>query len=285
MSPAASSRRVWLRFRSHPLALVGAALLAALVLLAASAPWIAPYPPAAIDLRDVVAPPSPAHPLGTDELGRDVLARVLYGGRVTLPVGVCSMAFAVALGTVYGAVAGLRGGRVDALMMRGVDLLLAFPAIFVLLIVASVSRVSVLSITLYIGLTGWMGIARLARAQVRSLRERDFVVAVRSLGAGTWRTLTFHLVPNAAAPLIVAGTLGVGGAMLVEAALDFLGLGVAPDTPTWGNLLNGAELYLTTQPLLAVVPGLLITVSVLSVSFIGDALRDALDPYSALGPP
>src|SRR5262249_44426536 len=162
--------------------------------------------------------PGPAHPLGTDELGRDVLARVLYGGRVSLPVGVCSTAIAVVVGTLYGAIAGLRGGRLDVLMMRGGDFLLAFPAIFVLVVLASFSRVSVLTIVLYIGLTGWMGIARLARGQVLSLREREFIVAVRSLGAGTWRIVVRHLVPNAAGPIIVAGTLGVGGAMLAEAA-------------------------------------------------------------------
>jgi peptide/nickel transport system permease protein len=273
----------WRRFRSHRLALVGAVLLALLTVLAAAAPWIAPHPPTAIDLGDVVAPPSRAHLLGTDELGRDVLSRVLYGGRVSLPVGVCSTAIAVVVGAIYGSIAGLRGGWLDGLMMRGVDFLLSFPTIFVLLIAASLVRVTVVSVVLYIGLTGWMGIARLVRGQVLSLRERDFVVAVRSLGASTWRIVARHLLPNAGAPIIVAATLGIGGAMLAEAALDFLGLGVAPDTPTWGNLLDNAELSLTTAPLLAMVPGLLITVSVLSCSLIGDALRDALDPYSESG--
>ena len=281
---SASAHRGWRRFRSHRPALLGAAVLAVLGLLAALAPWLAPHPPGAIDLGDVVAPPGPAHLLGTDELGRDVLSRVLFGGRVSLLVGVCSMAIAIAIGALYGSVAGLRGGRLDAVLMRGVDFALSFPTIFVLLIVVSLSRVSTGSIALYIGLTGWMGIARLVRSQVLSLREREFVVALRSLGAGTWRIVALHLIPNAAGPVIVAGTLGVGGAMLVEAALDFLGLGVAPDTPTWGNLLSGAELYVTSQPWLAVIPGLLITLTVVSFSLLGDGLRDALDPYSESGP-
>ena len=276
-SPA---RRAWERFRAHRPALVGAALIAAVTALAVLAPWISPYAPGAIDLRHVATAPSPAHLLGTDELGRDVLTRLLWGGRVSLAVGFCAMLIAAGVGVPYGAVAGFSGGRLDALMMRAVDLLLSVPAIFVLLIVASYRRGSVLTMVLYIGLFGWMGMARLVRGQVLSVRERDFVTAARSLGAPPARIVVRHLVPNALAPVIVAATLGVASAMLTEAALDFLGFGVPPDTPTWGNLMTNAEVYFTTAPVLAIAPGLVITAAVISVNFVGDALRDALDPFA-----
>jgi peptide/nickel transport system permease protein len=271
----------WSRFRAHRLAVLGLLVLAVLAALAALAPWVAPYSPSAIDLGHIAAAPSLAHPLGTDELGRDVLTRIMYGGRVSLLVGICSMLIAASIGVPYGAVAGYHGGRVDMLMMRAIDFLLSFPTIFVLLIMASFQRGSVLTVVLYIGLFSWMGLARLVRAQVLSLRERDFVMAARSLGAHSSRIIVRHLVPNAVAPVIVAATLGVAGAMLVEAVLDFLGFGVPPDTPTWGNLLTNAESYFTTAPVLAVAPGLVITVAVVCVNFVGDALRDALDPYGS----
>jgi peptide/nickel transport system permease protein len=248
--------------------------------LAALAPWIAPYPPGAIDLQHVAAAPSRTHILGTDELGRDVLTRIIWGGRVSLAVGTGSMLIAAAVGIVYGGVAGFYS-RLDALMMRFVDFLLSFPAIFVLLILASFRGGSLQNVILYIGLFGWMGMARLVRGQVLSLRERDFVTAARSLGVPGWRIVLRHLIPNALAPVIVAATLGVAGAMLAEAALDFLGFGVPPDTPTWGNLITNAEGYLTTQPLLAIAPGFVVTLAVVSVNLVGEALRDALDPHSA----
>jgi len=254
--------------------------MATLAALAALAPWITPYQPGAIDLHHVAAPPNPAHPLGTDELGRDVLTRIVWGGRISLAAGVSAMLIAATVGIAYGAVSGFYGGLVDSLMMQAVDFLLSFPAIVVLLILASAYHGSVLNVILYIGLFGWMGMARLVRAQVLSLRERDFVVAARSLGASNLRILVRHLVPNALAPVIVATTLGVAGAMLIEAMLDFLGFGVSPDTPTWGNLMTNAESYFTTAPLLAITPGLVITTAVVCVHFIGDALRDALDPYA-----
>jgi len=274
----AAGRRAWERFLGHRAALVAAGVLALLAALAALAPWISPYAPAAIDLHRIAMPPDLAHPLGTDELGRDVLTRTIWGGRVSLAVGVAAALVSAAVGIPYGAIAGFRGGALDMVMMRAVDFLLAFPAVFVLLILASFSRGSVLQVALYLGLFGWMGIARLVRGQVLSLREREFVVAARSLGLSDARLLVRHLVPNALAPVIVAVTLGVGGAMLVEAALDFLGFGVPPDSPSWGNLLTNAEAYLTTAPLLAIAPGLCITTAVVCVNFVGDGLRDALDP-------
>jgi len=277
------ARRAWARFRAHRMAVAGTAVLALLTLVAIVAPWISPYSPGAIDLQHIAAAPSLAHPLGTDEVGRDVLTRILWGGRISLGVGVGSMLIAAGIGITYGAVAGFYGGLVDALMMRAVDLLLSFPAIFVLLILVSFNRGSVLNVILYIGLFGWMSMARLVRGQVLSLRERDFVMAARSVGTPAVRIVVRHLIPNALAPVIVAATLGVAGAMLIEAALDFLGFGVPPDTPTWGNLMTNAEEYFATAPVLAIAPGLVITTAVVSINFIGDALRDALDPHSRQG--
>jgi peptide/nickel transport system permease protein len=270
---------MWAGVRAHRLAVVGAAVLTLLAGLALLAPWVAPYQPSVIDLEHVAALPSASHLLGTDELGRDELTRIIYGGRVSLTVAVCSMLIAAGIGVAYGAIAGFSGGRLDSLMMRAVDFLLSFPAIFVLLILASFSRGSALNVVLYIGLFGWMGMARLVRAEVLGLRERDFVTAARSLGASSSRIVLHHLVPNALGPAIVAATLSAAGAMLIEAALDFLGFGVPPDTPTWGNLLTNAELYVTSAPLLAVAPGMVITMAIVSIVFLGDAIRDALDPY------
>jgi peptide/nickel transport system permease protein len=277
--PPGGASRAWARFRAHRSGLIGCCVLALLAGSALLAPWISPYRPGAIDLGQIAASPSLAHPLGTDELGRDALTRLLYGGRVSLSVGLGSMLLATPIGVCCGAAAGLAGGRLDTLMMRAVDFLLSFPAIFVLLILASFRHGSVLSVILYIGLFGWMGMARLVRAQVLSLRERDFVTAARSLGAGRVRIIARHVLPNAVAPAIVAAALGVAGAILIEAALDFLGFGVPPDTPTWGNLMSNAELYFTSAPLLAISPGLAITAAVVAVNVVGDALRDALDPH------
>jgi peptide/nickel transport system permease protein len=271
--------KAWDRFARHRLALVGAVVLAAIALVSILAPLLTPYSASTTDLEHITAPPNWSHPLGTDELGRDVLTRILFGGRISLLVGVTSMLIAGAIGITYGSIAGFRGGNTDVLMMRAVDFLLSFPAIFVLLIIASFSR-SLLNVILYIGFFSWMGMARLVRGQILTLRERDFTLAARSLGVPGRRIVVRHLLPNALAPVIVAATLGVAGAMLIEAALDFLGFGVPPDTPTWGNLMSNAEEYFTTAPLLAIAPGLVITVAVVCINFIGDALRDALDPFS-----
>lgn len=272
--------RVWTSFRRHRLAVAGTALLLLLGLAAAFAPFLTHQDPYATDLAHITAGPSATHPLGTDELGRDVLTRLIYGGRVSLLVGICSMLLAATVGVAYGSVSGFFGGAVDALMMRLVDFMLSFPSLFVLLILASYRRNSLLTVVLYIGFFSWMGMARLVRGQILSLREHDFITAVRSVGAsGPW-IIVRHLLPNAIAPVVVAATLGVAGAMLTEAALDFLGFGVPPDVPTWGNLMSNAEEYITTVPALAIAPGIVITLAVVSINFIGDALRDALDPHS-----
>jgi peptide/nickel transport system permease protein len=268
------------RLLAHRPGLLGAAVLVALAAAAVLAPWISPYAPDAIDLHHVTAPPGPAHPLGTDGLGRDLLTRIIWGGRISLGVGFGAMAIAAGIGIPLGAAAGFYGRRLDVLLMRAVDFQLSLPAIFVLLILASFQHGSVLSVTLAIGLFGWMGMARLVRGQVLTLRERDFVLAARSLGASDLRVLGRHVLPGALPPVIVAASLGMAGAMLVEAALDYLGFGVPPDTPTWGNLLTGAEPYFATAPLLVLAPGLVITIAVVCVNLAGDALHDALDPYA-----
>jgi peptide/nickel transport system permease protein len=271
------------RFQAHPLALAGSGVLALLAALAILAPLVTPYSPSAIDLHNVASAPSVAHPLGTDALGRDLLTRLLYGGRVSLLVGFSSMLIAASVGVAYGSIAGYYGGRLDTLMMRGVDFLLSLPSVFVLLILASFQSDSVLRVILYIGLFGWMGMARLVRGQVLTLRERDFVVAAQSMGAGGGRVILRHLLPNALAPVIVAATLGVGGTILIEAVLDYLGFGVPADTPTWGNLIAGAQSYVGIDPVMTIAPGVVITIAVTSINFVGDALRDALDPFSAIG--
>jgi peptide/nickel transport system permease protein len=263
--------------------LLSSCILALLTLLAVFAPWITPYSPAGIDLHNVTAAPSLAHPLGTDELGRDFLTRLLFGGRVSLLVGVCSMSIATPIGLGYGAVAGYFGGWLDALLMRTLDFMLSFPAIFLLLILSTFYGGSVPLMILYIGSFGWMGIARLVRGQVLAIREREFVTAARSIGLDGGRIILRHLLPHVMAPVIVAATLGVATAILIEAVLDYLGFGVSADVPTWGNLMSNAEAYFTTSPLLAVAPGLVMTVTATCINFLGDALRDALDPHSPDG--
>ncbi|MFC1466894.1 MAG: ABC transporter permease [Candidatus Brachytrichaceae bacterium NZ_4S206] len=269
---------IWRRFIAHRLAVAGAILLGAFVLLATFAPLLSPYSPSEPDLFNQLAPPSLQHPLGTDPLGRDVLTRLLYGGRVSLAVGVLSSLISVVIGVAVGAIAGYYGGRVDDALMRLVDLLLAFPAIFLLLILFATIQRSLAIVILFLGLFGWLYLARVVRGEILSLRERDFVTAARALGASHWQLIARHLVPNVTGAIIVSFTLDVAINMLAEGTLSFLGFGVPDSTPTWGNMLNGAASYYTRAPLLTIAPGLAITLAVLAVNFIGDGLRDALDP-------
>lgn len=269
---------IWHRFIAHRLAVAGAILLGIFVLLATFASLLSPYSPSEPDLSNQLAPPSLQHPLGTDPLGRDVLTRLLYGARVSLVVGVLSSLISVVIGVVVGAVAGYYGGRVDDVLMRLVDLLLAFPAIFLLLILFATIQRSLAIVILFLGLFGWLYLARVVRGEILSLRERDFITAAQALGASHWQLIVRHLVPNVTGAIIVTFTLDVAINMLAEGTLSFLGFGVPDSTPTWGNLLNGAASYYTRAPLLTIAPGLAITLAVLAVNFIGDGLRDALDP-------
>ncbi len=269
----------WLRFRRHRMALVGLAALAVVVGSAVLAPAITSHSPTDLDPDHSLARPSRQHILGTDDLGRDEFARVVYGGRISLLVGLTAMLVGSAIGVVMGSAAGYLGGWVDTLIMRFVDLMLSFPAIFLLLILINWTggRAPVMMMIAYLGLFGWTGLARIVRAEYLALRAREFVEEARAMGAGTRRIIFRHILPNAMAPILVQAAFAVAGAILAEAALDFLGFGLPPDIPTWGNLLTQAEDYITSNPVLAIAPGAVITLTVVAVFFIGDALRDALD--------
>ena len=273
-------RAVWRRFRRHRMALVGLVVLTLLVLVSAGAPLISHQSPTTVNLLNSELPPSPQHLLGTDELGRDVFTRLLYGGRVSLLIGLFTMLVASSIGTVYGLVAGYFGGWVDVLMMRFVELLLSFPAIFLLLILIAYigGHAPLVLMVLYLGLFGWMGLARIVRGEVLRARSLDYVDAARATGVGHSRVLFGHILPNVMAPVWVSATFAAAGAMLSEAALDYLGFGLPPNVASWGNMLADANNWVLTQPLDAVVPGALITIAVVALNFIGDALRDALDP-------
>jgi peptide/nickel transport system permease protein len=272
----------WSRFRRHRMALFGVGALAIIILCAILAPAITSYSPTALDPDHSMAPPSPQHPFGTDDLGRDEFARVLYGGRISLLVGMTAMLMGSAIGIVMGSIAGYLGGWVDTLVMRLVDLVLSFPAIFLLLILINWTggRAPVVMMVAYLGLFGWTGLARIIRAECLSLRSREFVEGARAVGAGVRRIIFRHILPNTMGPILVQAAFAVAGAMLAEAALDFLGFGLPPDIPTWGNLMTQAEDYITTNPILVIAPGAVVTLTVVTVFFIGDALRDALDVRS-----
>jgi peptide/nickel transport system permease protein len=257
---------------------IGVVLVLALLCAALLGPLLIPYSPIAIDhhLLGNPQPPTWTHPLGTDVLGRDELSRALSGARVSLFVGVTAMLVAVVVGTFYGAIAGAAGGLLDMLMMRLVDALLSFPSFFLIVSVeALTNRFTLGLIVLVIGLLSWMGVARLVRAEVLSLRERDFVEAARAIGASPWRVILRHLIPNALAPVIVAGTLAIGDNILTEAGLSYLGLGVQIPTPSWGNMLQDAltPTVLESAPWLVLTPGLLIVGTLLSFGLVGDALQ------------
>jgi peptide/nickel transport system permease protein len=273
------ARRIWQRFRRDRLAVAALIVLLVLAIVVALAPVIAPYAYDAQDM-DLIGqpdPPSLAHLLGTDALGRDAFSRVLYGGQVSLVVGLASAMVATALGTAVGAIAGFYGGLVDATLMRATDVALSIPALPLVLLISGLVRPDVPTLVLLIGALAWMPTARLVRGQFLTLRERDYVAAARALGAGNLRLIWRHILPNAVAPVTVSATLAVGQAILLESAMSFFGFGVQPPTPTWGNLLNGATQYLDSAPWLAVAPGLLIFITVLAVNAMGDGLRDAVD--------
>lgn len=269
----------WRRFRRHRLAMLGAAVIALLALFCFLGPYLIPYDDTYIDIMQRFAPPfAGAHWLGTDELGRDMAARLMMGGRVSLLVGFAAMGISMVVGILVGAIAGYYGGIVGAVLMRFVDAVLCFPAIFLLLALAALVEPGLGSITLLIAATAWMDVARIVEGQIRALRERDFAVAAEALGASDRYIVFRELVPNAVAPIVVAATLNVAKAILLESYVSFLGYGIQPPVPSWGNMLNNAQIYLTSAPWLALLPGLFITLAVTSFNFLGDGLRDALDP-------
>ncbi len=263
-------------FGKDRLALGGILLLGILLIVAMTAPWLVLSDPFQIHLPDALLPPSPAHWLGTDQLGRDVLARLMYGARVSLSVGFIAVAIAVVVGVIVGAIAGFYGGWIDAVLMRLVDTLLSIPTIFLLFAVIAIVGPSIQVVMVVIGLTSWMGLSRLVRAEILSLKERDFVLAARIMGASPWWIITRHLVPNAMGPVLVSATLSVGGAILLESVLSYFGLGVQPPTPSWGNMLNEGRIALGVAWWLTMSPGLCIFVTVLAFNFVGEGLRERL---------
>ncbi len=262
----------------HFLLWLGLAIVGTVSLAAVLAPLLAPFDPSAINVQAILEPPSATHWLGTDALGRDVLSRILYGGRVSLWVGFVAVGIATAIGLLLGLVAGYFGRLTDEIIMRGVDVMLCFPSFFLILAVIAFLEPSLFNIMVIIGLTSWMGVARLVRAETLGLKGRDFVLAARVSGAGPARILTRHILPNALAPVLVSATLGVAGAILVESSLSFLGLGVQPPDPSWGNMLMEGKEVLGIAPWLSVFPGLAILFTVLGYNLVGESLRDLLDP-------
>ncbi|MFQ5829027.1 MAG: ABC transporter permease [Candidatus Methylomirabilia bacterium] len=268
----------WRTLVRNRLAVAGGVVVATLIVVAVLAPLLAPWDPYEPDVAKILVAPSATHWLGTDHLGRDVLSRILYGSRVSLAVGFVSVGIAAAIGILLGAAAGHHGGLVDAFTMRLVDLILVFPRFFLLLAVLAFLRPSIWIIMVVIGLTGWMGVARLVRAEFLTLREREFVLWSQAVGAGGTRIVWRHILPNAMAPVLVAMTLGIPAAILTESGLSFLGLGVQPPHATWGNILNDGKDSIEIAWWLSVYPGLAILVTVLSYNLLGEGIRDALDP-------
>lgn len=268
------------RFLRHRLAILGVIIILFLVLACIFGPSLLPYNQLHIDLRHrFQAPLMGPHILGSDQLGRDLLARLLMAGRISLTVGFVAMLLSTAVGTVIGLASGFYGGRIGSALMRLVDAVLCFPSIFLLLTLAALTTPSLMTITVIIALTAWMQVARIVDGQVRALRERDYMIAAEALGASDSRLMFRELLPNIVAPIVVSATLNVANAILMEAYVSYLGYGIQPPTPSWGNMLNNAQEYLTTAPWLALLPGAVITLAVASFNFVGDGLRDALDPH------
>lgn len=289
---------LWRRFRRHRVAVASAGLLLVLAALAAAAPLVERLlgtDATVVDLFNLFAGPSFAHPLGTDEIGRDVLVRLLHGGRVSLFVGVVAALVAAVLGTAVGLAAGYFGGRLDALLMRVTDGVIALPLLPLLIVLAAVDlsklgvprtiidseSASLYRIIVIVALGGWTTVARLVRGATLAARQRDFVRAAMALGAGSGRIMLVHILPNVASPIVVATTLSVGNIILLESVLSFLGFGIQPPLPSWGNMLTNAQELIGTAPMLAVYPGLFIFVTVIAFNFLGDGLQDALDPRAA----
>jgi peptide/nickel transport system permease protein len=275
-------RRTLRRFLSHRLAVVGALIMAVMATSAILADVIAPYDPNQIDLIHLAESPSSVHLLGTDAVGRDALSRIIYGARISLSVGVVAVAIYLTIGFVLGGLAGYIGGWADNLIMRFTDVMLCFPTFVLILILVGILGPNIANVVFAIGLFGWPGVARLVRGQVLQLRELDYVIASRILGASKIDALLRHILPNVIGPLTVAATLGIAGAILTEAGLSFLGLGVVQPTPSWGSMLNDARspAIMAVKPWLWIAPGVSISLAVLAINFIGDGLRDAFDVRS-----
>lgn len=268
----------WSRFFRDRLAVAGLAIVLSFFALSILTPVIAPYDPSAIDVDNILASPSAQHLFGTDDLGRDVFTRMLYGAGISLKVGFVAVGIATIIGVLLGSIAGYYGGIVDMVIMRFVDIMLCFPSFFLILAVIAFLEPSIFNIMAVIGLTSWMGITRLVRAEFLSLKERDFVLAAKTMGARSPRIIFLHILPNAMAPVLVAATLGIASAVLVESALSFLGIGVQPPTPSWGNILTLGQSTLGVAWWLSLFPGMAILITVLGYNLLGEGIRDAIDP-------
>ena len=264
--------------RSHPLLAIGGLIVTSIVILAGLAPILAPYDPTLIDVHAILLPPSLEHWCGTDTLGRDVFSRMLYGARVSLAVGFVAVGISLLIGMLLGALAGFYGGRTDTLLMRATDMVLCFPTFFLILAVIAFLEPSIWNIMIVIGLTSWMGVARLVRAEFLSLKQREFVLSARSLGVSAPQIMLRYLLPNAMGPVLVSAVLGIAGAVLVESGLSFLGLGVQPPDPSWGNMLTEGKDNIQLAWWLSLYPGLAILITVLGYNLLGEGLRDYFDP-------
>lgn len=265
-------------FKRNRLAISGFIIVVFFFAVAILAPFISPYPPNEIDVKHILQPPDSEHIFGTDTLGRDVFSRVIYGSQISLMVGFVAVGISTLIGIIIGSIAGYYGRNIDSIIMRFVDIMLCFPAFFLILAVIAMLEPSIWNIMIVIGFTSWMGVARLVRAEILSLKERDFIHAARALGAGDIKIVFRHILPNAMAPMLVSATLGVAAAVLTESALSFLGLGVQPPVSSWGNILTEGKDNIEIAWWLSFYPGFAILTAVLSYNLLGEGLRDSLDP-------
>lgn len=279
IAPRRTGSRAWERFKKNRMAVISLVILATLIILALLAPAIAPYDPAEQDLLNRLKAPSSDHWFGTDDLGRDVFTRVLYGARVSLSVGIFSVVFNVIIGVSVGAIAGYYGGKVDSILMRFVDIMLAFPQFFLLITVVTLLKPSLFNIIAVLTAFGWMGKARLLRGQILSVKNREYIDAARSMGLPDRRIIFFHVLPNSIAPVIVAAAMNMGSMILTESGLSFLGLGIQPPTASWGNLLQSAQSLkiMVEAPWYPIFPGMMIFITIMCFNFLGDGLRNAFD--------
>jgi peptide/nickel transport system permease protein len=272
--------KAWRRFRKHKLAVAGAVLILLFYAVAVFAPILAPHDPYVVNTLKLREAPTSSHPMGRDEVGRDLLSRVIYGSRIALTVGFVAAGISLVVGVLCGLVAGYFGGWVDQVLMRLVDALMAFPTLLLIMATVAAFGPKLWTVIVAIGMTSWSVYARVVRGEVLSLREREFVEGARALGAGGWRIIFRHLLPNCMAPVIVLVTLNVSNAILTESSLSFLGFGIQPPEASWGSILSTGRQFITTAPHIAIFPGLAITLVVLAFNLVGNGLRDALDPKS-----
>jgi len=271
-------RLFWRRFSRNKLALAGGIIVAFLLFVAILAPLVSPYDPNDIDRKHILEPPGIQHPLGTDDLGRDVLSRMIWGSQISLSVGFVAVGISIIMGMIFGSLSGYYGGWMDRIIMRFIDIMLSVPTFFLILAVIAFIGSSIWNIMIIIGITSWMGVARLVRAEFLSLKEREYVLAARAVGASGMRIIFRHIMINSLAPVLVSAVLGIAGAVLVESSLSFLGIGVQPPTPSWGNILTLGKDNMETAWWLSVFPGLAILITVLGYNLLGEGVRDALDP-------